>query len=531
MNNIYFPKINLIAILITGVCLIPAKSNAQFDCDSYTQSPAKENIMHEYSYTNIGNNYNIIQGENLFTFINEKKEVYLVNLVLEELYIQKYDENLQFIISNIVPVSMEKSRSYLEVIQLGDHIYLFYTEKLETAGANKKYKLMAQEIDASTLVLSEEKIVLLDGDVEFESGYDMPGAHFINTNMSLVLSENKKFLGLLLFRNLKTDMAEFNYKVFTSDLNLSYSGNITPEYDPDYVKSITAIVNNVGSFAAGITVTKVKKVSAANYVTNYIYSTDNNNKIYTNIMENEIGYSKEFRLFTLDDQLFADLEWHNYDEKKLMKNIKKLYIIDYKSGEKVDEISNMPFDYLLESERKNYSRLEFDDYSPLSYRFTLASIQQDNNGNVYLVYLEYLQVLIKETTFAIKIFVKLDENFKTKWGHMFYYSYAEGTNLVVDGEKVHAYGVSHAKMSSASTIEMNIGYEEHKNAAKEEYLYDITFSEDGQFEIKEFVPKCNEKYQKLNLVTGGYFQEHNTFLYYGFTEEKGHPGYLVKFNY
>ncbi len=114
---------------------------------------------------------------------------------------------------------------------------------------------------------------------------------------------------------------------------------------------------------------------------------------------------------------------------------------------------------------------------------------------------------------------------------MFYFSYYGNCNLVIGDNTVHAYGVSHSKINSAMTTERGIALAEHTSSAKEEFLYDIVFSENGQFEINEFIPKCNEKFRHVNVVTGGYFQEHNTFLYYGFTEEKDHLGYLVKFNY
>ncbi len=396
-------KRNFLLICIFYICLYPATVQAQFECSSYTQSPANEIIMHEYSISNIGNNYNNIQYQPLVTILNEKKEVYLVNLVQGELYIQKYDENLQFLISNTISVSMDKSRSYLQVLQLGNHLYIIYIQKTETGSRRNQSSLLAQEIDASTLKLNEQKINLLEGEIEFESAMPTSGVNpIIKTNIYLTISENNKYISLLLVPKLNRDLAIVYYKVLSTELTLVNSGEFKIDYNLNDVKSIATIVSNTGIFAAGMEVEKTKKMGSTNYFTIYIYSTDMQNKMHTNILEDDQGYSRNFKIFTGDEQLFVDLEWHDYAEKKAIKYTKKIFVIDFQIGGKITEISNMPFDYLPEEEKMNFGGFKFDDYNLINFSFGLNSIKQDKMGNLYLCYIEITPVMLKGRSFAVK---------------------------------------------------------------------------------------------------------------------------------
>jgi len=195
-------------------------------------------------------------------FVTGPNEIFLASLQPESLYLEKYDAQLNLITSKSLSIIMNKSRSYYGVVQLGDHLYILYTEKVSSGIVVKNTKLYAQEIDNKSLELKPDKIDLLGSDEDIEIEKNVPGSCFaVKSKLYIGFSENKKYLSILLSPQTKDDFAEssFIYKVLNPDLTTLYEGNILTSYKSISIRLLKTGISNNGEFTMGIGVEKKYK--------------------------------------------------------------------------------------------------------------------------------------------------------------------------------------------------------------------------------------------------------------------------------
>jgi len=195
-------------------------------------------------------------------FVTGPNEIFLASLQPESLYLEKYDAQLNLITSKSLSIIMNKSRSYYGVVQLGDHLYILYTEKVSSGAVVKNTKLYAQEIDNKSLELKPDKIHLLGSDEDIEIEKKVPDSAFaVKSKLYIGFSENKKYLSILLSPQTKDDFAEssFIYKVLNPDLTTLYEGNILTSYKSISIRALKTGFSNNGEFTMGIGVEKKYK--------------------------------------------------------------------------------------------------------------------------------------------------------------------------------------------------------------------------------------------------------------------------------
>jgi hypothetical protein len=537
-------KLKMLCFL--SICYINNPLQAQIKCESFKQVKTGENISSSYAYW-VGGKADLWGNSFLDIFVLGSGNIVLASLQPESLYMEKYDAQLNLIKSKSLDIVMNKSRSYYGVTHLEDHIFILYTEKVNTGNVLKSTRLFAQQIDTGSLELSQDKMDLLGSEEEIEFEKDVPGTVFApKAKVYIGFSKDHKYFSIMLHDQTKNDfaLANFVYKVFNSDLSTAYEGNVSTEYKLSDLRGIETGISDDGEFALGIGVEKKYKKGAGDYITYTIYFTDKTNKIHSENLEDETGYSESVNFNFVDNKLFVDVTWQKFDDK-LYYDSGKMYVFDITKGNKIDDFSSMVFDYLTPEEAASYGKEGKNGYNGSSKEFLLHSIQSDADGNIYLSYKDYLPVLppgsggfspnnMKNLELGAIAYVKLDENFENVWAHLFYFSDWETNEILLENNRVHAFGNSYEKISAgADQPDVKTVYKSQVDAGNkgELYRYDITFNEKGDFEINELVGECKIPFKDYIWIKGDYFHELNSFIYYGRPEGKNQPGYLFKFGY
>ena len=538
-------KVKLVSLTILFVGYInPIK--AQINCETFKQVKTGEEIASSFTYW-VGGKADLWGNSYFDIYVTGPNEILLSSLQPESLYIEKYDAQLNLLNSKSIAIVMNKSRSYYGVAQIGEQLYIIYTEKISTGSLAKTTRLYAQQIDKNSLTLKEEKIDMLGAEEDIVIEKNEPGAVFApKAKVYLNFSENHQYVSILLYPQTKDDFAlgNFAYKVFNPDLSIAYEGVITTDHKLIDLRSIVTEVSNDGEFALGIGVEKKYKKGAGDYVTQVIYFKDKTNKIQKANLEDEIGYSESVNFIFVDNKLFVDVIWQKFEDK-LYFDSGKFYVFDVANGDIIDDFSSMVFDYLSPEEASSYGKEGKNGYNASSKEFLLHSIQSDAEGNIYLSYKDYLPVLppgsggftpsnMKNLELGAIAYIKLDENFKNVWAHLFYFSDWETNEILLENNRVHAYGNSYEKISAgADQPDVKTVYKSQVDAGikGEFYRYDITFNEKGDFVINELVGECKIPFKDYNWIKGDYFHELNSFLYYGRPEGKNQPGYLFRFGF
>ncbi len=527
-------KFNVKLLLLAFLLFINNTIQAQIKCETFKQVKSSDNISSSYDYW-VDGKADLLGGNSfLDIFVLGSGNIVLACPQPECLYMEKYDSQLNLIKSKSLDIVMDKSRSYYGVIQLEDHIFILFTEKVNTGNVIKSTRLFAQQIDTGSLELRQEKIDLLGSEEEIEFEKDVPGSVFApKAKAYLLFSEDHKYFAILLHEQTENDftLANFVYRVFNSDLSTAYEGDIITELKFSDLGGLKMGIGNDGEFALGFSFEKKYKKGAGDYLTHRIYFTDKTNKIQSANLEDQIGYAEWINFIFVDKKLFVEMTWQKFEDK-LNYDARKIYVFDIAKGNKIDDFSSMLFDYLPAEEASNYGKEGKYGYNPHSKEFVLFSIQSDAYGNIYLSYKDYIP-LLAEGLGAIA-FIKLDENYENMWAHFFYFTDWETNELLLENNKIHAFGNGYEKISSArGGADLETVYNSQVDAGRkgELYRYDITFNEKGDFVINELVGDCKIPFKDYNWIEGDYFHELNSFIYYGRPEGKNQLGYLFKFGY
>ena len=231
---------------------------AQINCESFKQIKTGNEIATSYSNW-VGGKADLWGNSFLDIFVTGPNEIILASLQPESLYLEKYDAQLNLLKSKSLVIVMNKARSYYGMTQVGEQLYIIYTEKISTGSLAKTTRLYAQRIDNNTLELTEEKIDMLGSDDDIEIERNVPGALFApKSKVYLGFSENHKYISILLYPQTKDDFAaaSFIYKVFNPDLSIAYEGNISTPYKLIDLRSLETGISNDGEFALGIGIEK-----------------------------------------------------------------------------------------------------------------------------------------------------------------------------------------------------------------------------------------------------------------------------------
>lgn len=494
----------------------------QPDCDSYISQPLAKIERSHYFYPTMAtmNEVDYSLG-NQFFILEKNTDLYNINWSGHYITIAKYDKNLTRTDTAEIYVEMGDNpnpRSNLRVFVLGESLYISYLENSPDINKRKSITLYVQKVDLTTFTIDDNKLALFTGDINQVTDY-YPYID-IRQNLHIDIANNKEYLSIVFFGRDEMAPAVLQYQILDTEFDVKYEGEMPVNERIDKIVTIETRVNNNGALAVGLKLNKVGRVGVNNENTFRILLVDkkDNPSIYD--MEDKLGYTTDMKLFFTESVLVVDCDWQYYTDERPSSMVNKIKVFDVATGTALPDFAENVFEYLSEQEKNNFkygkSAKPLDE---LAQSFELVNVMSDPGKQTYFLFKyqipdKFHTANLKADDLFVYYLVKVNGQMEKQWAHLIYYPTDIFETMVFKDNKVTLLAQGFRSPDAGNTTNsFDVFDATNKACTPGKYKsYELQFTENGDFEVKDFMKECGDYDNVFNFESSYFIQKYQTFI-------------------